>query len=129
MSRELRACQKTVSRIAAGPCSSTSVSSAAQKVDSSSAGTSGSNSTSAPASTSANEETSRAQPSPFVMSSGPQSGCAAVHHQRCGAICSISTGTTYRCAMALLELPEPFDFALTTERFLAFGDDLANFCV
>ena len=28
--------------------------------------------------------------------------------------------------MALLELPEPFDFELTTERFRAFGNDLAN---
>ena len=38
-----------------------------------------------------------AQPWPSLKSSGPQSGCGAVHHQRCGAICSISTGTTYRC--------------------------------
>ena len=28
--------------------------------------------------------------------------------------------------MALLALPEPYDFALSTERFLAFGPDLAN---
>ena len=28
--------------------------------------------------------------------------------------------------MALLRLPEPFDFALSTERFRAFGPDLAN---
>jgi hypothetical protein len=28
--------------------------------------------------------------------------------------------------MALLELPEPFDFELSTERFRAFGPDLAN---
>ncbi|MEZ5102839.1 MAG: hypothetical protein R3C15_24210, partial [Thermoleophilia bacterium] len=26
----------------------------------------------------------------------------------------------------LVELPEPFDFALTIERFARFGDDLAN---
>ena len=31
--------------------------------------------------------------------------------------------------MALLELPEPFDFELTTERFRAFGHDLANLWV
>ena len=31
--------------------------------------------------------------------------------------------------MALLELPEPFDFELTTERFRAFGNDLANLWV
>ena len=31
--------------------------------------------------------------------------------------------------MALLELPGPFDFALTTERFRAFGNDLANLWV
>jgi DNA-3-methyladenine glycosylase II len=31
--------------------------------------------------------------------------------------------------MALLELPEPFDFELTTERFRAFGTDLANLWV
>jgi len=31
--------------------------------------------------------------------------------------------------MALLELPEPFDFELTTERFRAFGPDLANLWV
>ena len=31
--------------------------------------------------------------------------------------------------MALLELPEPFDFGLTTERFRAFGNDLANLWV
>jgi hypothetical protein len=28
--------------------------------------------------------------------------------------------------MALLPLPEPFDFELSTERFRAFGPDLAN---
>ena len=28
--------------------------------------------------------------------------------------------------MALLQLPEPYDFALSTERFRAFGPDLAN---
>ncbi len=31
--------------------------------------------------------------------------------------------------MALLALPEPFDFELTTERFRAFGPDLANLWV
>ena len=28
--------------------------------------------------------------------------------------------------MGLLRLPEPFDFELSTERFRAFGPDLAN---
>ena len=28
--------------------------------------------------------------------------------------------------MPLLRLPEPFDFELSTERFRAFGPDLAN---
>src|SRR5207253_10970829 len=36
-----------------------------------------------------------------------------------------SSGTT-RCAMSLLPLPDPFDFALSTSRFRAFGTDLAN---
>jgi DNA-3-methyladenine glycosylase II len=31
--------------------------------------------------------------------------------------------------MSLLEVPEPFDFDLTTERFRAFGSDLANLWV
>src|ERR671930_444457 len=29
-------------------------------------------------------------------------------------------------AVALLRLPQPYDFALSTERFRAFGPDLAN---
>jgi DNA-3-methyladenine glycosylase II len=33
---------------------------------------------------------------------------------------------TYGCPVPLLRLPEPFDFELTTERFRAFGPDLAN---
>ena len=31
--------------------------------------------------------------------------------------------------MSLLRLPEPFDFELSTERFRAFGPDLANLWV
>jgi 3-methyladenine DNA glycosylase/8-oxoguanine DNA glycosylase len=33
---------------------------------------------------------------------------------------------TLACGVALLAVPQPFDFALTTERFRAFGPDLAN---
>src|SRR5262249_60062744 len=36
------------------------------------------------------------------------------------------TSVTTRCAMSLLLLPEPYDFALSTSRFRTFGTDLAN---
>src|SRR5205823_11706342 len=32
----------------------------------------------------------------------------------------------YGCGMAHLAVPQPYDFALSTERFRAFGPDLAN---
>src|SRR5690242_14085963 len=38
----------------------------------------------------------------------------------------MSGTSTYRAAVALLAVPQPYDFALSTERFRAFGPDLAN---
>jgi len=38
----------------------------------------------------------------------------------------MSGTSTYGAAVSLLALPQPYDFALSTERFRAFGPDLAN---
>jgi 3-methyladenine DNA glycosylase/8-oxoguanine DNA glycosylase len=38
----------------------------------------------------------------------------------------MSGASTYGAAVGLLAVPQPYDFALSTERFRAFGPDLAN---